>query len=843
MVLLLLHIFCSINSIAEQETMTQPISTINQYEDGYRFNHQGWIYVHIEGLPYKRGFQHGYLLAGEIQDAVTRWSHTIHNYPKLKFISPHLSKQRYESVAQTWWDFCKTNCKRMYWDKFPEEYQLEIMGIADGAASRGAQIFGNPITYVDILTINEMYEFMSKLTRIPRAIHPLRTLLYRIEQSVPELKQYDMDTLIDDFLDQEFAHHCNGFIATGDATTEGQMIISHTTICGGTMWWWNYYISLRWNIILDIQPITGHRVIVTTSPGFIWSDEDYYQNDDGIVMIETTNPQGLYDNKGLPLSVRARTAMQYGSSIDDVLYHMRYRNDGSMNAVWLIGDAKTGEIARFELGYRKSAVWRTFNGFYWSANNPYDVGVRLEKLNWKLYLKRLIGSFIGIPGFGYHSIFYRPEPRDLKYEELGNKYYGSIDADIVKEISTASPIGDWTTDCKVSDTKMLAYNGLWTFFGNLRNKTLEMPNFDNPGVIYQNVYPTGWTRVYSLPTKDEFTFMQEFDDLGEPFEVNWEVHTEHTVNYFSTFAAVNNNVVYMASSPGELYALSTSTGDLLWSYNIGEDPVTPVIHDGNVLVGSRSGLSVFDLTGSLLWEYPASLIVSAPIVSQNRVYFGDKTGRLYAVSLDDGSMVWEKDFEYPVYPALSSTNRIIVASGERCCALEPNGDIVWTFKSEGPITVKPVVNDGLVFVASWDTYIYALYEGSGAVKWSFEAGWGFDANPVVSDGMLFVGSHDNNLYALHAQTGDLKWMFSCDSGIHSHPVVCDESVVFGSDDGRVYMLDVDTGMNIKYVAPGFTTDAADLDNFITTPIRSDFACDGTAVYGGVFGVLYSWCLE
>ena len=52
-----------------------------------------------------------------------------------------------------------------------------------------------------------------------------------------------------------------------------------------------------------------------------------------------------------------------------------------MNAVWLIGDTKTGEIARFELGYRRYFLDRTFNGFFWSANNPENTAVRLEKLD------------------------------------------------------------------------------------------------------------------------------------------------------------------------------------------------------------------------------------------------------------------------------------------------------------------------------------------------------------------------------------------------------------------------------------------------------------------------------
>jgi len=333
----------------------------------------------------------------------------------------------------------------MYWDKIPEEYQEEIKGIADGVTAREGQIHGRNVTFKDILTMNEMYEFMSKLTRMRVGIHPIRTFLKQLEKIVPETKYLNRDALFDSFFDGEPPHHCNGFIATGNATTDGQLVFTHSTISGGGSWWWTYYISLRWNVMFDIQPSNGNRMMIPTSPGFIWSDEDYYQNDNGIVFLETTDPQGIFDNKGLPLMVRARNAVQYGNSIDDVIYHLRNKNDGSMNAVWLIGDTKTGEISRFELGYRAYAVWRTFDGYYWSANNPYNLRVRLEKFNIKQFVKRSVYPLLGFPGFGYFSIRYRPESRDLKYDELGEKYYGQIDIDIVKEITSTSPISDWIT--------------------------------------------------------------------------------------------------------------------------------------------------------------------------------------------------------------------------------------------------------------------------------------------------------------------------------------------------------------------------------------------------------------
>ena len=56
-------------SSAEIEATTEK-GTIKatEYGKGYRFDKNGWIYVHIEGEPYERGFQHGYLVASELDE-------------------------------------------------------------------------------------------------------------------------------------------------------------------------------------------------------------------------------------------------------------------------------------------------------------------------------------------------------------------------------------------------------------------------------------------------------------------------------------------------------------------------------------------------------------------------------------------------------------------------------------------------------------------------------------------------------------------------------------------------------------------------------------------------------
>ena len=825
-------------SLAEEKITNN--TTAEQYENGYRYNIQGWIYLHAEGEPYERGYQHGYLLANEIIDMLNRWSHTIHRNKFVNRISKRLSEYRYQKISEGWWDFCRIQCNRIYWNKFPDEYKQEIEGIADGVNAKGGKLHGRSIDYKDILTLNEMYEFLSKLSSLRMGIHPLKTLIHYLKRVEPEMSSMGIMDFIKDFLNNDPPHHCNGFIATGDATTEGQIVFSHSMICGGFGWWWSYYISLRWNVILDIQPTEGNRVIMPSSPGLIWSDEDYYQNDNGIVLLETTVPQGPFDNRNLPLSVRARNAMQYGNSIDDVVYHLRYKNDGCMNAVWLIGDSKTGEIARLDLGYTAYALWRTFDGFYWSANNPLDFKVRLEKFNPNLnyLLDKILWILTKNRLIAFSAIKYIPSKRDLKYEELGNKYNGEIDVDIVKEIMFDPAIVGAITDTKVTDSKLLEQNGLWAFYGN-PIKIYNYTNIDTQKHEDLSVHPNGWVRIFGLPAKQEFNLISKDEYFGKQTDVIWEFDTNLHENDFYSSSNIENGILFTTTSEGEMYAFNSNSGQTIWEKSIGLKPTTPVVEDNMIFVGHSEGLSAFNTRGAQKWEVSTGDVVSEPIVIGDEVIFSDNIGNVYGLSTERGIGKWKLKFSDESYISSAFNNKIYITSGENCYAVDlKDHKISWNYTVNGIITSAPVLKNNMVYFGSWDNYVYALDANNGKLKWRYETGWGIDSIPSVSDNQVFVGSNDNNLYALNAKNGELNWMFTCNAAIHSSPVVYGDFLFFGSDDGRLYAVNRTTGESAWYFAPKYTIDD-DLYNYITTPIVSDPVVYNGTVYIGANGHIFA----
>ena len=173
---------------------------------------------------------------------------------------------------------------------------------------------------------------------------------------------------------------CSAFIATGDWTKDGQIVMAHNS-------WDDYIMGQRWKIILDITPTTGNRVLMQTAPGFIHSGTDFNVNSAGIVISETTIGNFVgFDTEGVPEFIRARKAAQYSHSLDDFVSIMRTGNNGGYANSWLIGDTKTGEIGKLELGLVNVAFYRSFNGFYDGENYVDDSKMIAEETSPTLWI-------------------------------------------------------------------------------------------------------------------------------------------------------------------------------------------------------------------------------------------------------------------------------------------------------------------------------------------------------------------------------------------------------------------------------------------------------------------------
>ena len=293
----------------------------------YSFDRGGWVYVHLEGDPATIGFQHGYMLAKEIEDAF-----------------PAVQAGMVRSTQRDW-AFFRQVAREMLWPRIDPEYQQELQGIAEGLNART----GSQLDVYDIVAVNSFEE-------VPDYYVPWLNKKEKLT-GAPNLKS---------------PGNCSAFVATGTWTKNGQIVIAHNN-------WTSYMDGERWRIIFDIQPAHGYRILMDGFPGVIASDDDFGINSDGLMVTETTITQFEgWDPSGKPEFFRARKALQYAGSIDDYTRIMLDGNNGGYANDWLLGDRKTGEIAQLELGLKAYKLWRTKDGVFAGSNWARDPKVLKE---------------------------------------------------------------------------------------------------------------------------------------------------------------------------------------------------------------------------------------------------------------------------------------------------------------------------------------------------------------------------------------------------------------------------------------------------------------------------------
>jgi hypothetical protein len=410
-------------SLAPKDFEPDPRS-VQRYGPAYRYPQAGWIVLHVEGEPYERGYQHGRLLAPEILGYVRCFAAT--QSPK---------------APSDGWKLTRALVDSLFLRGYDKEYLEEMKGIAAGASDAGARYDGRPLDLVDIAALNSWAEVETLFPALEATPTGLEGQRFAKPQLHPTPTPQPM--------------HCSAFAATGPATADGKVVFGHITMFG-------LYPSNFFNVWLDLKPARGqgHRILMQSYPGGIQSGFDYYMNDGGLLVCETTLAQTRFNINGRALASRIRKVLQYADTIDEAAAILERDNNGLYTNEWLLADVKTNEIAMFELGTHKTKLYRSSKnewfggteGFYWGCNNTKDLEVRLE-------------TAPGVDGRPANMVFH-PSDRDKMWQRLYARYKGHIDAEFGKVAFTTPPIAAYhSLDAKFTTTDMAKELKTWALFG------------------------------------------------------------------------------------------------------------------------------------------------------------------------------------------------------------------------------------------------------------------------------------------------------------------------------------------------------------------------------------------
>ena len=225
--------------------------------------------------------------------------------------------------------------------------------------------------------------------------------------------------------------------------------------------------------------------------------------------------------------------------------------------------------------------------------------------------------------------------------------------------------------------------------------------------------------------------------------------------YIDGFAlTVAGGKAYIPGESGEFYALDASTGELVWSFNVGLGAESPPTVVGGVvyLTGVNAAHALDEETGAVIWTYDTEMLPARdfPAVVVDGVYYFSPDNVFYALDA-------------------------------------ATGETVWSYEASDFITTKPLAAEGMVYTASEDGRFYALDAATGNLVWSREGTDSRLASPSVVDGVLYAESSDGNLRAMNAATGEEVWKFQKGyfDGVRSY-TVSDGVLYVGSLDGSVY---------------------------------------------------------
>ena len=138
----------------------------------------GWTFVHLEGAPLLIGYQHGYLLTPEIEDAKRAIALSVTH-----------------EVKHNWAEL-RDAAEKYFWPTVPDEYRQELQGIAEGIKAHGSKL-----DVTDLVVMNAFMEFPYYYGDSER----------RQAKGVPA----------------SVGEHCSAFVATGSYTKDGRVVIAH----------------------------------------------------------------------------------------------------------------------------------------------------------------------------------------------------------------------------------------------------------------------------------------------------------------------------------------------------------------------------------------------------------------------------------------------------------------------------------------------------------------------------------------------------------------------------------------------------------------------------------------
>lgn len=212
--------------------------------------------------------------------------------------------------------------------------------------------------------------------------------------------------------------------------------------------------------------------------------------------------------------------------------------------------------------------------------------------------------------------------------------------------------------------------------------------------------------------------------------------------------------------------------------------------------------------------------LSTPVVStkHKRVIVGTGEGLIYALHLDDGSVMWRRNYRAPLVsmaalyeipngPDQASQEVAVMGAsdGMLLAVAVDSGAVLWKVFLDFEVTAQPTYASGRLYITSESNQVVALDAKTGEQLWSqsrpsrLSLTMQGHGRATVASGLVFCSFSDGFAMALREETGQIEWSrpLSLRGGsfidADATPVVADEHVFVASLTDGVYALSIKGG--------------------------------------------------
>lgn len=319
-------------------------------------------------------------------------------------------------------------------------------------------------------------------------------------------------------------------------------------------------------------------------------------------------------------------------------------------------------------------------------------------------------------------------------------------------------------------------------------------------------------RVFGRESSEPPAELVEFKPSAQP-KIVWSAKIGSGENFDFTPAA-EAGFVYAASAAGDVAKFNATSGQQVWRANAGEKLSGGVGLGPNlVLVGSAGGYVIaYDQAGKALWKSKVSSeVLSAPQVANGLVVVRTGDSRIYGLDAADGSRKWIYERATPALSLRSSAGVVVdsgavyagFAGGKLIALRLEDGKVIWEASVAQPkgtteieriadITSLPVVDGSLVYAVAYQGKVAAIDRSTGKVAWSRDISSFTGLNS--EDARIFLSHAGGAVYALDYSSGKTFWRQGALLNRQlSAPLPMGGAIAVGDVEGYVHFLSREDG--------------------------------------------------